>query len=441
MKIKLLTAVLMLLTANSYAAKPTSTTFISQIERIQVNKTALDAKQQLIRAERFHFATQSSCGKSQASVNERSLGMDLEKYQRFLKEIVGQAKNDAYFLITTTPCDSKATDLITRIRPCKKGICPAKYLTNDNVIWLDNQLQPTNKKSAALFIEKPFPYDKKEKLWKITGWYANSVDEPENKSKIKAFETFTSDKNFSDQKFISNYVSYYRSGKTSSKVFYDREGILSGEANYWYESGQLKQHFVYVDGKIHGTFISYNSNGTVESKSEFIHGQHADGACNHYDENGNPTREHSYLNGKYDGKYVDYFPNGKIEREETYANGHTIGESKTYYDTGTLKYVFRYDSEGKEDGVRERYNKDGVLTSKETFVKGRQASRQSWFANGNKEYQEQWDDSGKKDGDYKTWAKNGELVAHIRYQHGEVVFDKAMDRQRKADSQRFVQKR
>lgn len=158
----------------------------------------------------------------------------------------------------------------------------------------------------------------------------------------------------------------------------------------------MKQHFVYVDGKIHGTFISYNSNGTVESKSEFIHGQHADGACNHYDENGNPTREHSYLNGKYDGKYVDYFPNGKIEREETYANGHTIGESKTYYDTGTLKYVFRYDSEGKEDGVRERYNKDGVLTSKETFVKGRQASRQSWFANGNKEYQEQWDDSGKK---------------------------------------------
>lgn len=106
----------------------------------------------------------------------------------------------------------------------------------------------------------------KKKLWKITGWYANSVDEPENKSKIKAFETFTSDKNFSDQKFISNYVSYYRSGKTSSKVFYDREGILSGEANYWYESGQLKQHFVYVDGKIHGTFISYNSNGTVESK-------------------------------------------------------------------------------------------------------------------------------------------------------------------------------
>ncbi|QBH95333.1 hypothetical protein EKN56_02295 [Limnobaculum zhutongyuii] len=423
--------------SNAVASDKKSIKFISQIEDISVGRgvmTFVDNDVKLIAAEKITFRTESPCGESTIAVNAKSLGMKDEVYVSHLTNIAQAAKNDEYYEITIGSCDrakrSQKRQFITKIRPCTSAICGKKYITNKNIIWLDESFDRTVKRNASFFMEKPFIFDKQNNIWKMTGWYVdkdktqNGISS-NNAKKIKAFEGYTNTKDFSSLQFVSKFTVYYPSGTIKSQNNFDSEGKLDGETKNYFADGKLYQIAIYKNGKVDGVVSTYHENGNIESKMRFHQGVAADGQCNHYGPDGQLEREHAYLNGKYDGKYVDYFPDGKIETESFYAGGKLVGESKAYYQSGQLRSISRNNEEGYRDGKQQNFNEEGTLITESIYKDSFNLSHKSWYDNGNRREQEQWrqtsEGESEKYGDFKTWYENGKLKSETSYSKGLAV--------------------
>lgn len=413
------------------AAQDNSINFITQIESIKVNRSAINEQGTLVRAERIYVSGDTPCGKDTIHVNAGSVQMTQENYEKFIREIWHQAQDEKYFRFTATGCEGKGSQLATKIEVCRKDICDSKYVVDDNIIWMGgnvDRLYVLSKKEAAdsadYFIRLPLEKDKTKNLWKVTGWYLGDNLDTSNEGKLKAFEGYTDSENFSSQKFVSTFTTYRRSGQKAAQFTYNSDGVRNGDFNGWHENSKLFQKFTYVNGEINGEFTEWNDNGTIASKSDFINGKHADGPCNHYDSQGKILREHSYLNGKYDGKYVDYYADGKINIEKFYKNDHLVGGSKEFYANGQLKSLQHFDEQGRRDGTQEEYLENGAIKSKEVFKHGSKIAAEKWYKNGNKQYSKQFDENENNNGKHQKWAENGQLISEEEYTHGEISLDK-----------------
>lgn len=413
------------------AAQDNSVNFIAQIESIKVNRSAINDQGKLIPAERIFVNGDTPCGKDTIHMTASSLQMTQENYEKFLQDVWNQAQDEKYFRFTATACEGKGSQLATNIQVCRKDICDNKYIVDDTIIWVGGDIDSfyvLSKKEATdaadYFIRLPLEKDKTKNLWKVTGWYLGDNLDISNEGKLKAFVGYTDSENFSSQKFVSTFTTYYRSGQKAAQFTFNDKGVQDGEFNGWHKNGKPSQKFTYVNGEINGEFTAWNDNGTIASKSNFINGKHVDGACNHYDGHGKLLREHSYLNGKYDGKYVDYYADGKVNTEKFYKNDHLVGDSKEFYPNGQLKSLEHFDEQGRRDGAQEKYLENGTMKSREIFKHDRKITAEEWYQNGNKRYSRQFDENGKDNGKDQQWAENGQLISETHYSHGQVSSEK-----------------
>ncbi|WP_044184509.1 hypothetical protein [Phytobacter massiliensis] len=405
--------------------------FVAQIERMKVASGALNEQGGLISAERIYLNSDSPCGKDTLYVTADSLKLSQENYEKRLREIWKQAKNEYYFRFTATSCESKGSQMASKIEVCNKEICDSKFVIDDSILWVGgnlSQLYLVDRKDAAdaagFFIRLPLTKGKDDKSWKVTGWYLGDNLDLSGEGKTKAFEGYTDTPDFSSQKFIGPFTAWHRTGQKAAQLTYDDNGYRQGEFEAWHKNGKPSQKFSYKNGEPDGKFVEWNDNGTVASESNFKDGEHADGPCNHYGSNGELLREHSYLKGNYDGKYVDYFADGKVQTEKFYKDGHTVGDSKEYYASGQLQSLRHYDQQGKQDGLQEDYLENGTLISKETYQHDRKIAVEKWYQNGKQASSKQYDENGKENGKHQEWAENGQLILEEEYNHGATVLEK-----------------
>ncbi|WP_421849511.1 hypothetical protein [Marinomonas sp.] len=433
----ILLALSFVVAGSAFATDSQPTQFISRISNIDLNRTAIGAEGKLIRGEKLTFVDKTDCGAATISMNNDSLGIAMSDYRPFLEKIWRQALDDNYFMVKTSGCHSEGSELVTQLKMCEKGLCDDKYLANDNVLWLNKDLEKVYKRNAFIAIKMPLAFDERNKLWKVDGYYVASG----KVTKKQAIVGYTSDKDLTNLLYIGEFKQYYNNGKIQQTTSYDLNGIKDGAQTIFYKNGTVHQTLHYSNGQLNGTVSTFHQNGKLESEEQYINNKHADGECKHYDELGRLSRLHHYKNGVFDGQYTDYYENGKVQRSAVYKEGHHQ-QSQSFYSNGVL----RSDNYNKgNQQISDSYNEQGQLVSREfsitTEIHTYQSAREYWYDNGQQKLQESFDENVRQNGVRKEWYENGQLKKEERYNHGDLESLQTWTEQGKPTEERYYHNR
>jgi len=113
------------------------------------------------------------------------------------------------------------------------------------------------------------------------------------------------------------------------------EAVPNGMTIFWWESGEKKSEFRYVDGKPDGPRISWYPSGQV-----WIEGLFRD--------------------GKEDGLWTHYWPNGKKQGEMGFDNGAWHGVHRHWYESGQKRDEGEWVM-GKQKGVHTVWDENGKV--------------------------------------------------------------------------------
>ena len=144
---------------------------------------------------------------------------------------------------------------------------------------------------------------------------------------------------------------------------------------------------------------------------EFIllSGQIPDGVYSEYYDTGDLRQTFVFKNGQLNGLCKTYFLSGAVEREGLFKNGTAEGPSKMYYPNGKLKGVSEFKN-GKREGTTTLYYHNGAIKAKLNFKNGKAFGKQvMYFENGKPESLAEYDDSGKKNGKVIFYYESGKI--------------------------------
>lgn len=396
-------------------------TLVSRIDKIEFSQNLVGLSSHQPRTERVYFSDTMVCDQPSVSMTHDSLGMDRAMYRDFLKDLWQKSKDNYFFSVTTTACRDASTVNITSIQPCKKGKCDDKYLIEENVIWLDDDLQATSASDAVIAVRQPLVFDKSKQAWQVKGWYTQHPEHASTQiSRRIALYGYYSDSDMQKAHQVGEFTRYYRNGKKQLTQHFDEKGKQTGTQTTWYDDGALQQTAIFVDGQLDGVVTNYHANGQVESSEVYIAGQHQDGECTHYDKDGKISRQHHFRNGKYHGQYVDYYPTGIVHINRLYQNG-VIQRSQTYLPNGHI--AANYQREG-DHAVTDKYNARGKVIEREMHVTDQQgtylSSREYRYESGQSKSIELYNRGGRKQGDMVTWYQDGTIQKKEKYENGEL---------------------
>ena len=122
-------------------------------------------------------------------------------------------------------------------------------------------------------------------------------------------------------------ISYYADGKVEEKQFFEKQvqrsyatwnaqGVQTvqwqwdekhreqGDFKEWYQSGQLKDHRIYKDGKLQGPAITWFENGQMSSSVDYVEGREQ-GVMHMWTQDGSPNGECRYEAGVRQGECTE----------------------------------------------------------------------------------------------------------------------------------------
>ncbi|MCH2044248.1 MAG: toxin-antitoxin system YwqK family antitoxin [Saprospiraceae bacterium] len=145
------------------------------------------------------------------------------------------------------------------------------------------------------------------------------------------------------------YKLYGENGKLLSEKIY-KNNMENGIAKDYYETGNVQQEIVFVDGKYEGEFTAYHPDGkTVAQKGVF-------------------------KNNVFEGSLKTYYADGTLKSDVVFVDGMTSGPFKEYYPNGKLSYEGTFTSVGEEDekenGELKEYDEAGELIRRAMCLKG-----------------------------------------------------------------------
>lgn len=97
-----------------------------------------------------------------------------------------------------------------------------------------------------------------------------------------------------------------------------KDGVISGEAVYYYASGKVMETGVYADGRKDQKWIRYSENGNV-SAIAFYHLGNKNGTWLVYDEKGKKRFEMNYNEGAKSGIWTSWDENGMVVSTKDYS--------------------------------------------------------------------------------------------------------------------------
>ena len=96
-----------------------------------------------------------------------------------------------------------------------------------------------------------------------------------------------------------------------------KEGVIEGEAKYYYASGKLMESGMFTKGQKDQKWIRYNENGTTSAIAFYNLGKKT-GTWLVYDENGKKRFEMNYTNGDKTGIWTSWDENGIVASTKDY---------------------------------------------------------------------------------------------------------------------------
>lgn len=178
-----------------------------------------------------------------------------------------------------------------------------------------------------------------------------------------------------------------------------KDGILIGEAKYFYDSGLLKTEKFFRDKEIVKEYyesgeleslemqnerVEYYESGKIQRKlyrfKNFIkiieyyeNGNIMEGGTINYDNeyigigwtfynDGTLKKVCSYVNNEIEGEYKDYYENAQLKTHSNYMQGKENGEFKSYYENGQIECIIDFEN-GNREGRYISYFEDGNIES------------------------------------------------------------------------------
>lgn len=113
-----------------------------------------------------------------------------------------------------------------------------------------------------------------------------------------------------------------RENGIKKSTFQVKEGIVEGEANYYYAStGKLMETGMFVNGLKNGKWTRYNEAGIVIGLAQFNLGK-KDGTWIVWDDNGKKRFEMNYHNGEKTGVWYNWDEAGQVVSTKDYGQAN-----------------------------------------------------------------------------------------------------------------------
>lgn len=195
-------------------------------------------------------------------------------------------------------------------------------------------------------------------------------------------------------------------GSNQGRTGIPRHGRHGGW-NFFYEGGQLRDHYDYRHGKMNGKAISYYESGNIRTESFYVDGIQDSLDYGLYD-SGKPWYRTQLKNGVRVGGQNEWYENGQARSSWTYVAGQPQGQQKAWHENGQARYIRTFD-QGKESGATQAWYANGKIESSQHFVDGmKNGKSESWYENGQLKYTVDYI-QGKIDGSIIIWAEDGKL--------------------------------
>ena len=134
-------------------------------------------------------------------------------------------------------------------------------------------------------------------------------------------------------------TTYFKSGKVKQIWFIDKDSIIDGLVQEFYESGVLRKEYYYEKGKLNGRSVDYYENSKVQTLC-FLKNGLLDSVALDYDLDGNLKSKSEFCSGRVEGNTYQYDKKGRIWRYGyIFPTNDSVSFVETYDTTGkTIKW-------------------------------------------------------------------------------------------------------
>jgi len=293
-----------------------------------------------------------------------------------------------------------ALPLAAQEQPAAQSPTPTPTLQEeDHTMYLDENFMPSNQRRAVYALRTPPERDEALGAWHVR------LEFPDTPG-VLAFETYATDLDLSQIKFVRFRKSYYENGQLLRETYFNAQGeeLLGGCV--YFENGQVQQRVTALPNGRDSISETYHENGQLMSRILYHGDEMADGEQVSYGANGAVSNRSYRRNGQMDGVEESFYPDGKLFRRGRHVDGQREGEFVIYAEDGKVlaRTVWVH---GQPDGWSFESHGNGVVSNKTLYRKGAVLSLQTWGPNGQPKFAWQKDAQGRDHGDTTDWHANG----------------------------------
>lgn len=111
----------------------------------------------------------------------------------------------------------------------------------------------------------------------------------------------------------------------------------------YYDNGNLKSEFHFLNNKKHGLQITYYPNKRIDTSIEYNNGKKEGKYLKYYDNENNDIKTIThYKNNEKNGTHQEYYPGNNIKKEYYYENNKQINKQIDYYKNGKKSKIEEY---------------------------------------------------------------------------------------------------
>jgi uncharacterized protein len=238
---------------------------------------------------------------------------------------------------------------------------------------------------------------------------------------------------------IAEKRTFYRNGKLSELIRYNKDEDRNGLYEAYYHNGKVKTYGYYTDGELNGYWYRFSIDGVLKSKSYYLAGTPYGDQIN-YDVNGKKTSLDYVDRSGNTTLYVYYDSTGKVRDSIDFST--TSGDLITHYLNGNKKFHGTYkvnNSHGKflwlyADGTKELeaeyfmndevgtwkwYYENGKLSTVGKYVDGLKDSTWTYYFENGKMKRQTLYKNGDEIGESIEYYESGEIATKKTYKEGE----------------------
>ncbi len=166
------------------------------------------------------------------------------------------------------------------------------------------------------------------------------------------------------------FIAYIPNDYTKKNgLLYKNNKPYTGKYKEFYENGNTKSIFNYLNGEKNGNFELYYETGEVSYKG-YCEKNIAKGIYKMYYRNGNLQQEGNIINGKENGEVKIYFESGELHQKIRFSKGIKNGKFIEFYKNKKISKKTTY-LDDKIHGELLFYSENGELVKKQIWNEGK----------------------------------------------------------------------